>query len=113
MTFSLVFSIVTDLEVLGPNKIVDLHYLNSHVAPRIAADWYDVGLLLHIPQHKLDAMKKLGDPVGSKCKELFKMWLTQSSDHATWRNLLNAMKAIDLIKAAEELEEDLRKSKMI
>ena len=95
--------------------ILSTAYLEGTVTPRIANQWYDVGLELDIPDHDLDSIKQLTNPSGEKCKEMLKAWLRRKSDpkneklDPTWRNMCNAMRALDMNRAAEEIENELEK----
>ena len=87
-------------------------YLHRKVVPVIAACWYDVGFELGIPENKLKAMKHYDDQIGSKCKEMLRMWISRRPDDSykgrpTWKNLYNAMGAIGLSEAAQELKHEL------
>jgi len=103
------------LNLLGQDHILDLAYLESNVVCRIAADWYDVGLFLDIPDYQLDSIKQLSNPTGSKCNEMLKIWWKSRTPddpdiarRNIWRNMYDAMRAVELIKAAEDLKHDLR-----
>jgi len=92
---------------------LDLSYLESNVAPRIAIKWFDIGLYLDIPDDDLYRIKQITDPCGSKCTEMLSRWLARSpndpdeSFRPTWRNMYNAMLAIECTQGAEDLKEDL------
>jgi len=83
--------------------------------PRIATDWFDIGLYLELPDYKLDSIRQLTNPCGSKCIDMLGRWLKRSPDHPdknfrpTWRNMYKAMIAIEYVRPAEELKEDLMK----
>ncbi|XP_065893035.1 uncharacterized protein [Dysidea avara] len=105
-----------ELKLLGQEKLLDLPYLESNVVCRIATDWYDVGLYLDIPAYELDKIRQLSNPTGSKCTEMLKKWWTSrtpddpdTSRRNVWRNMYDAMRAVELIKAAEDLKCDLYK----
>ena len=103
----------TDLNSFGEDKILDDAYLDCKVVPVIASDWCDVGLELGIPLDKLKNMKHFSNPTGNKCKEMLKMWISRRLDdpnksrRPTWRNLINSMEALDMMRGAEELKEEL------
>ena len=104
------------MKLLGQEKLLDLPYLESNVVCRIATDWYDVGLYLDIPAYELDKIRQLSNPTGSKCTEMLKKWWTSrtpddpdTSRRNVWRNMYDAMRAVELIKAAEDLKCDLYK----
>ena len=103
------------LNLLGQEQVLDFAYLESNVVCRIATDWYDVGLFLDIPEYELDRIRQLSNPTGSKCNEMMRMWLISRtpddpdiSRRNIWRNMYDAMIAVELIKAAEDLKHDLR-----
>jgi len=97
------------------DDILSTDYLERIVTPRIANKWYDVGLELDIPDYQLDDIKHLTDPCGEKCKDLLKMWLKRKTDakqtkfNPTWRNMYIAMCALDMIKAAEDMKDELER----
>ena len=101
----------------NPQRLLDIAYLESDVVPRIATDWFDIGLYLELPDYKLDGIKQFTNPCGSKCIDMLGRWLKRSPEdpnknfRPTWRNMYNAMKAIDYVRPAEEMKEDLMKLK--
>jgi len=101
----------------NPQRLLDFSYLENDVVPRIATDWFDIGLYLELPDYKLDGIKRLTNPSGSKCIDMLGRWLKRSPEHPnrhfrpTWRNLYNAMIALDYVRSAEELKEDLMRVK--
>ncbi|XP_065893061.1 uncharacterized protein [Dysidea avara] len=101
------------LRQVNQGRLLDLTFLESDVVPRIATDWFDVGLYLDIPGHDLSNIRQLSNPCGSKCIDMLGRWLKRNPNHPdkffrpTWRNMYNAMIAIDYVRPAEELKEDL------
>jgi len=99
---------------LGEDKILADKYIEQNVVPRIATEWYDVGLELGIKDYELDKIKLIVDPTGGKCTDMLKAWLKRSATGPenrcpTWRNMYDAMRALDLNKAAEDMKDDLLK----
>ena len=92
-------------------RILDEAYLHNQVVPFIAARWYDVGHQLRIPKSRLDAMKHYNDQLGSKCKEMLRMWISRRKDdhkgRPTWKNLYKAMEAVGLLEEVKELKQEL------
>ena len=114
-SFSCALYLFLALHLLGQEHILDLAYLESNVVPRIATEWYDVGLYLDIPDYELDRIRQLSNPTGSKCNEMLKMWWKSRtpndpdiSRRNVWRNMYDAMVAAELIRAAEDLKHDIR-----
>jgi len=101
--------------IVDQERLLDQAYLESDVVPRIATEWYDIGLYLEMPDHDLDCIKQLTDPCGRKCIEMLSRWLKRDPNHPnityrpTWKNMYNAMIAIDFVTPAEELKKDLTK----
>lgn len=92
--------------------ITDHKYLNENVIPRVAIQWYDIGIKLEIPSFKLDNIRKETDHTTRRCLEMLQMWLQRGSNiemshRPTWENMHKAMIAIELIAAAERLKEKL------
>jgi len=98
------------------DDILSTDYLERIVTPRIANKWYDVGLELDIPDYQLNGIKHLTDPCGEKCKDLLQMWLKRKTDptqtrfNPTWRNMYIAMCGLDMIKAAEDMKDELERA---
>ena len=89
-------------------------YLEGTVVPRIADKWHDVGLELDIPDERLKIIRHLTDPSGEKCKAMLSKWLERKmidpddrKQNPTWGNMYNAMCALDMNRAAEEMKEEL------
>ncbi|XP_065893193.1 uncharacterized protein [Dysidea avara] len=103
----------SQLTQVNQERLLDLTFLESDVVPRIATEWFDVGLYLDIPEYDLSNIKHLSNPCGSKCIDMLGRWLRRNPNHPdnffrpTWRNMYNAMIAIDYVRPAEELKEDL------
>ena len=109
----LVYLIIEDKQ-----KLLDFTYLESDVVPRIATEWFNIGLFLEIPSYDLNRIKQLTNPCGSKCIDMLGRWLKRSPEdpdenyRPTWRNMYKAMIAIDYVRPAEEMKEDLMKNIM-
>ena len=98
------------------NKIAILNYeyLNKNVIPRIAVEWYDIGIELNIPRYRLDNIKTGNQHHHHihQCLQMLQMWLQRSSSveksrRPTWENMYNAMVAVELTKAAETLKKEI------
>ena len=85
--------------------------LANFVVPRIASNWYEVGVMLldEEQEDQLDLIKEdLGDDDTLCCMEMFWYWLDTKRD-ANWQNLIDALlaPAIDLCAAAADIEKML------
>jgi len=108
--------IMTVFYLENPQRLLDIAYLESDVVPRIVTEWFDIGLFLEIPDDDLDNIKQLTNPCGRKCIDMLGRWIKRSAEHPnrnfhpTWRSMYNAMIAIDYLRPAEEMKEDLMNS---
>ena len=67
--------------------------LYQHITPQYAADWFDIGILLGLPNGELRAIKA-GDPTNIKwcCNQMWIQWL-QVDPTASWRKLLSVIES--------------------
>ena len=81
--------------------------LNKHATPFIAAYWYKLGLeLLDSQQRKsLKEIEKTGN-VYRCCIRMFSEWLN-TSHNATWNQLIEATRRIDLEDIANDIQSSL------
>ena len=94
------------------SDIVGYEYLQKMVIPRVAVKWYQIGLQLKIESFRLDNIKIETDRITEQCLDMLGMWLQRDtsekeSHRPTWGNMHKAMIAIELIAAAERLEDKL------
>jgi len=82
--------------------------INHYVLPLVATSWYSLGLELLDREHEksLEIIEENNKhDVESCCRKMFVKWLeTSESSTCTWEQLIDAIKRIDLIKAAEKIE---------
>ena len=99
-------------------NILELSYLQTKVIPEIAVKWYEIGLELQIPLGKLEAIKNERDHCGARCFEMLQTWflrgnkVKKESERPTWKNMYNAMCAIDLNFRAKNLKTLILKTYM-
>ena len=83
--------------------------LNKHVIPLVATRWYDLGLELLETKHEreLDTIEKDSKVEGAKtcCRKMFSKWLETQSDNASWDQLIQAVKNIELDDVASDIEQ--------
>ena len=83
-----------------------LKLLNKHVRKGVASKWHDLGLELleQEDEEKLNEIK-INNPsdVGERCKEMFQLWLRKCAD-ATWNQLIQALKEVELNNVATTIE---------
>ena len=83
--------------------------LNKHVIPLVATKWYDLGLELLETKHEreLDTIEKDNKVEGTKtcCRKMFSKWLETQSDSASWDQLIQAVKNIELDSVANDIEQ--------
>ena len=83
--------------------------LNKHVIPLVATRWYDLGLELLETKHEreLDTIEKDSKVEGAKtcCRKMFSKWLETQSDNASWDQLIQAVKNIELNNVASDIEQ--------
>jgi len=83
--------------------------LNKHVIPLVATSWYDLGLELLETKHEreLDIIDKDSKTEGAKtcCRKMLSKWLETQSDSASWDQLIQAVKNIELNDVASKIEQ--------
>ena len=83
-----------------------LKLLNKHVRKGVSSKWHDLGLELleQEDEEKLNEIK-INNPsdVGECCKEMFQLWLRKCTD-ATWNQLIQALKEVELNNLATTIE---------
>ena len=83
--------------------------LNKHVIPLVATRWYDLGLELLETKHEreLDTIEKDSKVEGTKtcCRKMLSKWLESQSDSASWDQLIQAIKNIELNNVANDIEQ--------
>ena len=83
--------------------------LNKHVIPLVATRWYDLGLELLETKHEreLDTIEKDSKVEGTKtcCRKMLSKWLESQSDSASWDQLIQAVKNIELNNVANDIEQ--------
>ena len=86
-----------------------LKYLNKYVRKYVSTEWFDLGIEL-LEQEDEEALYeiKANHPNNANecCKEMFQLWLRKSPS-ATWDQLIQALRDVDLNTAAAKLEEML------
>ena len=83
-----------------------LKWLNKHVRKQISFKWRDLGLELleQEDEGKLKQIKSNNpNDVEECCTEMFVLWLEKYST-ATWNQLIQALKEVDLNNLATEVE---------
>ena len=96
--------------------IVDYTYLQNMVIPRVAVEWYSIGIQLQIQSFSLNNIKNETSRITEQCLDMLGKWLQRGtrgreSYRPTWGNMHKAMIANGLLAAAERLKdklEDLR-----
>ena len=83
-----------------------LKLLNKHVRKEVSSKWYDLGLELleQEDEEKLNEIETNNPKdAGQCCKEMFRLWLRKCST-ATWNQLIQALKEVDLNSLATKIE---------
>ena len=85
--------------------------LQLMVVPRIAAQWYDLGLQLGFRDFRLNTIRSNYGNVEDHCRELFNAWLNGERFSGelprTWAILLEAVKRVGGSEVMEEIEVEL------
>jgi len=84
--------------------------LVTNVIPKIKAEWEDVAYALGFKIAAVTAIKEDHQKNAKKCcRELFIEWLDKGHGISpkTWTVLIEKLKKIELVKAAEEIVEEL------
>ena len=83
-----------------------LKLLNKHVRKEVSSKWHDLGLELleQEDEEKLNEIKKNNpSDVSECCKEMFQLWLRKCTN-ATWNQLIQALKEVELNNLATTIE---------
>ena len=83
-----------------------LKLLNKHVRKEVSTKWHDLGLELleQEDEAKLNEIKSNNSSdVSECCKEMFQLWLMKCTN-ATWNQLIQALKEVDLNNLATSIE---------
>ena len=86
--------------------------LTKIAIPRIMAEWKNVAYCMRFDLHIITAIEQDSRSVQECSQKLFANWLTTNNGPTpkTWKTLLTKIKDVDnLVRAAEEIEEDLLK----
>ena len=81
--------------------------LNKHVIPLVATRWYDLGLELLETKHEreLDIIEtNYRNDVITCCRKMFRKWL-ETRDDASWDQLIQAVKNIEVNNVASDIEQ--------
>ena len=81
--------------------------LNKHVIPKVATRWYDLGLELLEAKYVRNLViiqANNRDDVSKCCRQMFMKWLDTQTD-ASWSQLIQAVKSIELNDVAASIEQ--------
>ena len=83
-----------------------LKLLNKHVRKEVSSKWHDLGLEL-LEQEDEARLNEIetNNPsdVSKSCKEMFQFWLNKCTN-ATWNQLIQALKEVELNSLATTIE---------
>ena len=82
--------------------------LNKHVIPLVATRWYDLGLELLETKHEREleiVETNYRNDAAMCCRKMFSKWLETQSDNASWDQLIQAVKNIELNNVASDIEQ--------
>ena len=80
--------------------------LNRHVIPLVAISWYSLGLELLNSEHEksLEIIEENNkQDIQYCCRKMFSKWL-DTCDNATWDQLIDALRRVNLSDAASKIE---------
>ena len=103
------------LEMKIVDDILEQRYLQTKIIPEIAVRWFEIGLELDIPNGTLEIIKTESDYSGACCLDMLRLWFNRGknvekeSERPIWKNMYNAMCAIDINFRAEKLRDLLLK----
>ena len=83
-----------------------LKLLNKHVRKDVSSKWHDLGLELleQEDEEKLNEIETNNpNDVSKCCKEMFQLWLRKCTN-ATWNQLIQALKMVELNNLAVKIE---------
>ena len=92
-----------------------LKHLNKYVRDDASTKWHDLGLELLEPEDEGELNQiRINHPLdnGECCKQMFELWL-ERYPHATWNQLIKALKEIKLNQLASKIDDMLIKTKGI
>ena len=81
--------------------------LNKHVIPKVNTKWYDLGLELLDNEYavELDTIREdYRNNIKTCCQKMFSKWLV-TRDDASWDQLIEAMRTIELSSIASDVEQ--------
>ena len=91
----------------------DLRDLYTHVVPRVADKWRDLGIRI-LPVNQLDIIAaNYPNDVERCCKSMFELWLKTKPNATTWDQLIDALFKCNLNALAENIKDKLSKNGMI
>ena len=67
----------------------------------IAAEWKNIGILLHIPSNSLDEIAANETEARSRLREMLIEWLKCINPQPSWGQLIDVLKPFNQAKAAE------------
>ena len=83
-----------------------LKLLNKHVRKEVSSKWHDLGLEL-LEQEDEERLNEIEsnnpNDVSKCCKEMFQLWLRKCTN-ATWNQLIQALKEVELNNLAITIE---------
>ena len=92
------------------NKRPTLKVLNKLVKKSATYKWYDLGIELLEPEdiHALDEIQKnYPRDVGMCCTKMLQLWLERQPADASWEQLLQALKEVEMNDLASTIEQEL------
>jgi len=75
-----------------------------HYSDTISLCWKDLALELNLPQETINAIDNDHSRSKDKCYHMFNKWL-QRTPNSCWSHIVQAMKNVDLLQAAKEVED--------
>ena len=81
--------------------------LNKHVIPLVATRWYDLGLELLETKHdnEIEIIDTNYSDMVTCCRKMLSKWLETQSDSASWDQLIQAVKNIELNNVVSDIEQ--------
>ena len=94
------------MNILAGHDQPALKLLNKHVRKEVSSKWHDLGLEL-LEQEDEERLNEIEsnnpNDVSKCCKEMFQLWLRKCTN-ATWNQLIEALKEVDLNNLAATIE---------
>jgi len=75
-----------------------------HYSDTISSCWKDLALELNLPQETVNTIDNDHSRIKDKCYHMFSKWL-QRTPNSCWSHIVQAMKNVDLLQAAKEVED--------